>query len=90
MKALLPYLTCGGDVYRAQIVGFFDSQGPTARAEVVFDATQTPPRLVYAKDLRILGRGYAWETLGATGSAADTKNRLPDLEGFPDSRGSQD
>ena len=89
MKALLPYLTCGGDVYRAQIVGFFDSQGPTARAEVVFDATQTPPRLVYAKDLRILGRGYSWETLGAAASAADSKNRPPDLDGFPDSRGSQ-
>jgi len=75
MKTLLPYLTCGGDVYRAQIVGFFDSQGPIARAEVVFDATLTPPRLLYAKDLRILGRGYSWETLGAVGSARTTIGR---------------
>jgi hypothetical protein len=64
MKELLPYLTCGGDVYRAQVVGYFDTPGPTARAEVVIDATRQPARQLYWKDLRILGRGYSRETLG--------------------------
>lgn len=85
MKNLLPYLTCGGDVYRAQIVGFFDSQGPTARAEVVFDATQTPAHLLYAKDLRILGRGYAWEILGAAAPRSVTTDQILDLDRFSDS-----
>jgi len=63
MKDLNPYLTCGGEVYRAQIIGHFDEFGPTARAEVVLDATQQPARQLYWKDLRILGRGYPREVL---------------------------
>jgi hypothetical protein len=65
MKALLPYLTTGGDVFRAQVVGYFDDSGLSARAEVVVDGTTSPPRQVYWKDLRLLGRGYSPETLGA-------------------------
>ncbi len=64
MKQLLPYLNGGGDVYRAQIVGFFAETAPTARAEVVIDAAADPPRQVYYRDLRMLGRGYSPETLG--------------------------
>jgi len=66
MKALLPYVTCGGDAYRAQIVGFFDDRGPVSSAEVVVDATSDPPRQVYYKDLRLLGRGYALDALRGT------------------------
>jgi len=65
MKELMPYLTAGGDVFRAQVVGYFDDSGPSARAEVVIDGTTSPPRQVYWKDLRLLGRGYPLETLGA-------------------------
>lgn len=65
MKALMPYLTAGGDVFRAQIVGFFDRRGASARVEVVLDATCTPPRQVYYKDLRLLGHGYPLISLGA-------------------------
>ncbi len=63
MKKILPYLTCGGDVYRAQVVGYFDHGTPSARAEVVIDATGGMPRQIYYKDLRMLGRGYSMETL---------------------------
>jgi type II secretion system (T2SS) protein K len=66
MKKLLPYVTCGGDVYRGQVVGFFDDQGPVSRAEVVIDATSAPARQVYYKDLRLLGRGFAIDTLRGT------------------------
>jgi hypothetical protein len=65
MKALLPYLTCGGDVVRAQVVAFFDRPGQVARAEVVVDATTRPARQLYWKDLRLLGAGYPLSKLGA-------------------------
>lgn len=63
MRTLLPYLTCGGEVYRAQVVGFFDTGSPSARVEVVIDATGQFPRQVYWRDLRLLGRGFSLETL---------------------------
>ena len=55
MKKLSSRLTTGGDVYRAQVVGFFDRQGTTSRAEVVVDATVRPPRQIYSKDLTMYG-----------------------------------
>jgi hypothetical protein len=67
MRALEPYLTGGGDVVRAQVIGYFDAPGPSMRIETVIDATANPPRQVYWKDLRLLGRGYALESLGAEG-----------------------
>lgn len=68
MKTLLPFVTCGGDVARAQVVGFLDETGPSMRVETIIDATARPPRQVYWKDLRLLGRGYPLEALGATPS----------------------
>jgi len=65
MKALLPYLTGGGDVFRGQIVGFFDDLPQASRVEVVIDATSNPPRQLYREDLRHLGRGYSLSALGA-------------------------
>lgn len=65
MKALVPYLTTGGDVFRAQIVGFFDEPGRSDRVELVIDATSSPPRQVYWKNLRLLGNGYPLQALGA-------------------------
>jgi hypothetical protein len=51
MKKLSKRLTTGGDVYRAQIIGFFDGQGTVNRAEVVIDATVKPPRPIFTKNL---------------------------------------
>jgi hypothetical protein len=59
LRSLDRYLTGRGDVYRAQILGFFDGGGPVARAEAVIDGTQLPPRLVFYRDLNDLGRGYS-------------------------------
>jgi hypothetical protein len=59
MRALLPNMTCGGGVFRAQVVGYFEEGGPVARAEVVVDATVRPPRPVLWTDLRIRGHGIA-------------------------------
>lgn len=64
MKSLLPYVTAGGRVYRAQVVGYFEDSGPATRVEVVFDATTPVPRLLFWRDLGHLGRGHPVETLG--------------------------
>lgn len=64
MKKLLPYITTRGDVYRGQLVGFFDDGGPIARAEIVVDATASPPRRVYWKDLKLFGLAFSRQKLG--------------------------
>ncbi len=65
MRDLLPYLTCGGDVYRGQVVAFDRNSGLTARGEVVLDATVSPPQQVYWKNLGLLGRGFTASEIGA-------------------------
>jgi hypothetical protein len=64
MKSIMPFVTAGGDIYRAQVVGYFQGGQAASRAEVVFDATRTMPRLLFWRDISHLGRGYAIETLG--------------------------
>ena len=64
MKQLMPFVTAGGDVYRAQIVGYFEDGNVSARAEVVFDATGAVPCIVSWKGLSHLGRGYPLDVLG--------------------------
>ena len=64
MKQMMPYVCGGGSIYRAQIIGYFDAGGPSARIEVVLDATNQPPSVVFWRDMTNLGRGYPLETLG--------------------------
>lgn len=66
MKALLPYVTSAGHVYRAQIVGYYDD-GPAARVETLIDATSTTPRRLLWRELTHLGPGFPKSTLGETG-----------------------
>jgi DNA uptake protein ComE-like DNA-binding protein len=66
MKRLMPLVTAGGNVYRAQLVGYFDEEGPAYRLEVVVDATQSPPQVRRRRALVEQGPGYSLETLGTT------------------------
>lgn len=59
MISLDPYITAHGDVYRLQVLGFFDGGGPVARLEAMIDSTQLPPRIISQRDLNELGRGYS-------------------------------
>lgn len=63
MRELDPYLTARGDVYKAQIFGFFDGGGPVTRIEAMIDATQIPPRVIFQRDLNNLGHGYSRQQL---------------------------
>ncbi len=71
MKALLPFITAGGRVFRAQVVGYFEAETPACRVEVVINAATMDettglvvPRVVFWRDLTNLGRGYDLATLG--------------------------
>jgi hypothetical protein len=59
MKELMPLVTCGGAVYRVQVLGYYENGGPTARAEAIIDATSGTPGVVFWRDLTHLGRGFA-------------------------------
>ena len=61
MKQLLPYITAGGDVYRARVVGHYEGGGPAARLEVVIDATTQKRLLLSWKNMSHLG-GYDLQT----------------------------
>jgi DNA uptake protein ComE-like DNA-binding protein len=64
MKRLLPLICAGGDVYRAQVVGYYDEEGPAVRTEVILDATKKPATIVDWRELKDLGPGYSPELLG--------------------------
>jgi hypothetical protein len=64
MRQLLPLWTGGGDIYRAQIVGYFETIGASHRSEVIIDATTVNPKIVSWRDLTHLGRGFDLSVLG--------------------------
>jgi hypothetical protein len=65
LKLLCPFITGGGCIYRAQAVGYYDGEGPSARIEAIIHAGTQPPRVIFWRDMSHLGRGYSREFLGA-------------------------
>jgi type II secretory pathway component PulK len=75
MKALEPYITCGGNVFHGQVVGYFDRGGPAARIEVMIDATVQPANVVFWREMSHLGRGFSLSDLsGDQGSGGGMSN----------------
>jgi hypothetical protein len=66
MRRLEPWLTTGGDVGHAQIIGYYDLRSPFMRFETIVDGTALPARQVYYKDLRRLGRGVLGDVISVT------------------------
>ena len=66
MSALFPYICTGGDVFRAEIIGFFPDGVGTSRAEGVIDTIEAPPRLLFWRDKSHLSSGYSVDVLGRT------------------------
>jgi hypothetical protein len=64
MKLLMPYICTGGDVYRAEIVGYFPDGAGTSRAEVVFDTTVPIPRILFWRDKSHLRGSFSIDALG--------------------------
>ncbi len=69
MRLLLPLVTAGGDVFRAQIIGYHETIGASHRSEVIIDATTVNPKIVSWRDLSHLGRGFDLSTLGVRSAA---------------------
>ena len=69
MKSMIPFVCTGGDVFQAQIVGYYEDEAAASRAEVIFDATTPLPRVLFWRDISHLGRGYPLDVLGASLSA---------------------
>ncbi|MDC0574320.1 general secretion pathway protein GspK [Pirellulaceae bacterium] len=79
MKVLQPFITGNGDVYRAQIIGYYEGGKASSRAEVVIDSTTVTPRVRLWRDLSHLGRGYPLDVLGyqyRTGDASMPSSNL--------------
>lgn len=71
MRALVPLLTCGGDIYRGQIVGYFEKGGAAHRSEFIIDATTVNPKVTSWRDLSHLGRGFDLSVLGLRSTTAE-------------------
>ncbi len=66
MKRLMPLVTCGGDIFRAQVVGYYEADGPYTRLEAIVDNTGSSPQITAIRDLSPLGAGFSVEQLGFT------------------------
>ena len=64
MKLLMPFVCAGGDVYRAEIAGYFADGAGTSRAEVVLDTTEEIPRVLFWRDKSHLRQGFSVELMG--------------------------
>jgi hypothetical protein len=80
MKLLQPFITGNGDVYRAQIIGYYEGGKASSRAEVVIDSTTVTPRVRLWRDLSHLGRGYPLEVLGYQYRTGDTSMPSSNLQ----------
>ncbi len=64
MRKMEPYITTRGDVYSAQVVGYFETTTPRSRGEVIFDRTGETTQLLNWQNLSKLGPGVARRQLG--------------------------
>ncbi|QDU55443.1 type II secretion system minor pseudopilin [Aeoliella mucimassa] len=71
MKQLIPMITAGGDVHRAQVVGYYEAEGPYTRLEAIIDASGTTPKVLSIRDLTPLGAGFTVEQLGYNEQVAE-------------------
>jgi type II secretory pathway component PulK len=58
LQALEKYITARSQVYRVQVVGYFDGGGPMARVEALIDTNLGRPRIISQRDLTELGKGF--------------------------------
>ncbi len=64
MRGFLPLMTCGGDVFRGQVIGYFEGSAPYCRAEVIINGVGATPIVQFYRRLDHFGRGFDVMTLG--------------------------
>ncbi len=64
MRSLMPLITAGGDVFRVQVIGYYEDSAAATRVEAIIDATTLNPQVIQYRDLSHLGRGFDLAVLG--------------------------
>ena len=64
MRAILPLVTCGGDVFKAQIVGYVEGGAAFSRIEAIISGAGEVPNILFFRRMDHLGRGFDIPTLG--------------------------
>jgi len=64
MRAVLSLVTCGGDVFKAQIVGYLEGDAASSRIEAVISGAGEVPLILFFRRMDHLGRGFDIPTLG--------------------------
>ena len=71
MKGLMPFICVGGDVYQAEVIGYFGDGIGTSRAEAIIDTTADIPKLIFWRDKTHLQGTFSVDVLGGDfGSAS--------------------
>jgi len=65
IKLFSQFITTYSQVFRFQVVGYFEFRGPQVRLEVVVDANNGRPRILHWRDLTDLGKGYNFSGSGS-------------------------
>lgn len=73
LKLINPFITTYSQVFRFQVVGYYEYRGPQVRLEVVVDANNGRPRILHWRDLTDLGKGYHF----SQGRGSNTSFRGP-------------
>lgn len=64
MRAIMPLVTCGGDVFKAQIVGYLEGDAAFSRIEAVVSGAGEVPMILFFRRMDHLDRGFDIATLG--------------------------
>ena len=64
MRAILPLVTCGGDVFKAQIIGYVEGDAAFSRIEAIISGAGDVPNILFFRRMDHLGRGFDIPTLG--------------------------
>ncbi len=83
MRALMPLITCGGDVFKAQIIGYSEAGSAFSRVEAIISGAGELPQILFFRRLDHLGRGFDIPTLGQRFDAVTPGGAVPPLGASP-------
>jgi type II secretory pathway component PulK len=58
VKSIEPYITARSQVFRVQVIGYYELGGPNVRLEAVIDTNRQHPRILYWRDITELGGAF--------------------------------
>lgn len=64
LRGITPLVCCGGDVFKAQVVGYLEGDAAFSRIETIVSGAGDLPLVQFFRRLDHLGRGFSIPTLG--------------------------